>query len=85
MHPTCGSFGILKKLNDDKITVLMTVYNGESYIRTAIDSILNQTYKQFRFLIVDDASTDSTRNIIESYDDKRIDMLFLENLSLIHI
>ncbi len=79
MHPTCGSFGILKKLNDDKITVLMTVYNGESYIRTAIDSILNQTYKQFRFLIVDDASTDSTRNIIESYDDKRIDMLFLEN------
>jgi len=55
-----------------KITVLMSVYNGEKYLHEAIDSILNQTYKNFEFLIMNDASTDSSREIILSYDDPRI-------------
>lgn len=59
-------------------TVLMAVRNGEPFLRTAIDSILSQTYRQFRFLIVDDASTDHTREIVRSYDDRRIEMLCLE-------
>ena len=60
------------------LTVLMAVYNGEQYLRTAVDSILSQTYSDFKFLIVDDASTDSTRDILGSYDDPRVDLLFLE-------
>jgi glycosyltransferase involved in cell wall biosynthesis len=60
------------------LTVLMTVYNGSPYLRTAIDSILEQTYCDFQFLIVDDASTDDTREIIRSYEDSRIQLLCLE-------
>ena len=55
-----------------RITVLMSVYNGERYLREAIESILNQTYKDFEFVIYDDSSTDNTPEIIESYSDSRI-------------
>jgi glycosyltransferase involved in cell wall biosynthesis len=64
-----------------KLTVLMTVYNGEAYLREAIDSILNQTYKDFKFLILDNASTDNSRDIIRSYNDPRIELVALpENI-----
>jgi glycosyltransferase involved in cell wall biosynthesis len=55
-----------------KISVLMAVYNGEKYIREAIDSILSQTMRDFEFIIVNDGSKDRTLEIIESYTDKRI-------------
>ena len=52
--------------------MLMSVYNGEMYLREAIDSILNQTFTDFEFLIVNDGSTDGTAEILQSYDDPRI-------------
>ena len=55
-----------------RITVLMSVYNGERYLKEAIESILNQTYKEFEFVIYDDCSTDHTAEIIKSYSDSRI-------------
>lgn len=55
-----------------KISVIMPAYNAEKYIREAIDSILGQTFTDFEFIIIDDASSDSTVSIIESYDDERI-------------
>ena len=54
------------------VTVLMPVYNGEKYLADAIDSILDQTYKNFEFLIIDDCSTDSSLKIIASFSDDRI-------------
>ena len=54
------------------VTVLMSVYNGEKYLRQAIDSILNQTLRDFEFVIYDDCSNDSTAEIINSYSDTRI-------------
>ncbi len=60
------------------LTVLMAVHNGSRYLKTAMDSILNQTFRDFCFLIVDDASTDDTREIIRSYSDSRIRLLCLE-------
>ena len=45
----------------------MSVYNDEKYLRYAIDSILNQTFSDFEFIICDDCSTDSSLDIIESY------------------
>ncbi len=62
-----------------KISVVMPVYNGEKFLREAIDSILNQTFSDFEFIIINDASTDSTEDIIKSYDDKRI--VYLKNSS----
>lgn len=61
-----------------QLTVLMTVYNGCRYLRTAIDSILKQTYRDFRFLVVDDASTENTRAVVRAYDDDRIELLCLD-------
>lgn len=55
-----------------KVTVLMSVLNGEDYLRPAIDSVLEQTFTDFEFLIIDNASTDGTANIIASYEDDRI-------------
>jgi glycosyltransferase involved in cell wall biosynthesis len=53
----------------------MPVYNCELYVQTAIESILNQSYTDFEFLIIDDASTDTTVTIIKSYHDSRIQLI----------
>ncbi len=55
-----------------RVTVLMPVYNTAAYLPEAIESILNQTFTDFEFLIIDDASTDGSAAIIESYQDPRI-------------
>jgi GT2 family glycosyltransferase len=57
-----------------RITALMTVYNGEAYLKEAIDSILAQTLPEFVFLIVDDGSTDTAPAILEKYagEDARV-------------
>jgi len=56
-----------------KISVLTTVYNGEKFIEETIKSVLNQSFKDFEYIIVDDGSTDNTREIIRKYEikDKR--------------
>ncbi len=59
-------------MTSPQITVLMPVYNGEKYLRSAIESILDQTYTDFEFLIINDGSTDKTEEIILSYQDSRI-------------
>ena len=58
-----------------QVTVLMTVYNGLPYLGEAIDGILAQTSKGFEFLIIDDASTDGSRDLILSYRDPRIRLI----------
>lgn len=58
-----------------KISVLLPVYNSELYIREAVDSILNQTFSDFEFIIIDDASTDKSVEIIQSYSDPRIQLI----------
>ena len=55
-----------------EITVLMPVYNAERFLSQAINSILNQTFTNFEFLIIDDGSTDNSVSIINSYTDNRI-------------
>ena len=61
-----------------KVTVLMSVYNGEKHLREAIDSILNQTFGDFEFLIINDGSTDRTADILQSYQDSRIKIIHNE-------
>lgn len=58
-----------------KITVLLPVYNCEFYIQRAVESILNQTFADFEFLIIDDASTDATVAILKKFDDSRIQLI----------
>jgi len=54
------------------VSVLMCAYNAEIYLKDAIDSILEQTFQDFEFIIINDASNDATESIITSYKDQRI-------------
>jgi glycosyltransferase involved in cell wall biosynthesis len=55
-----------------RMTVLMPVYNAERFLHEAITSILEQSFKPFEFLIIDDGSTDRSAEIVESFQDPRI-------------
>jgi len=52
-----------------RVSVVMSVYNGERFLREAIESILAQRFRDFEFVVVDDGSTDSTPEILSSYGD----------------
>ena len=62
----------LKTASEEKLSVCIPVYNGADTIRQTIQSILAQTFKDFELLIVDNASTDNTVNIVRSFTDDRI-------------
>ena len=73
-------------MKNSKIDILLATYNGEKYLEEQLDSILNQTYENFRLLISDDGSKDNTRKILEKYSkkDNRIILFFQEkNLGVI--
>ena len=59
------------------VSIIMPVYNGEKYVADSINSILNQTYKNIEFIIINDGSNDKTSSIISSYKDNRI--IFIKN------
>lgn len=59
-------------MNNPLISVVMSIYNGERYLREAIKSILNQTWKDFEYIVVDDGSTDSSLAILQSIKDERL-------------
>jgi glycosyltransferase involved in cell wall biosynthesis len=58
--------------NAPLVSVILPVYNAAAYLRDAIDSVLNQTFSDFELIIVNDGSTDSSAEIIRTYNDKRI-------------
>lgn len=74
------------------ISVVMSVYNAEKYLKKAIESILNQTFSDFEFIVINDASTDSSLEIMNSFQDTRIKLInkpnnkgfkgFVENLNM---
>jgi len=57
----------------------MSVHNGSAYLHDAIESILDQTFDDFEFLIIDDASTDNSIEVIKSFRDQRIKIITNEN------
>lgn len=67
------------------VTVLMSVFNGENYIEKAIESILNQSFSDFEFLIINDGSTDRTAQILErlSLVDSRVRVIDQNNQGLV--
>jgi hypothetical protein len=58
-----------------KVSVLMPAYNAERYVRPAVESVLAQSFRDYELLAIDDASTDSTLEILRSYEDSRLRML----------
>jgi glycosyltransferase involved in cell wall biosynthesis len=66
-------------MNTPLITVLMPAYNAEKYISEAIQSVLDQSFRDFELIIVNDGSTDATESIIRSFADTRILLINREN------
>ena len=62
----------------------MPVYNAEKYLREAIESVLKQTYLEFELLLINDRSTDNSKEICQEYSKKDSRIVFLENDSAIH-
>ena len=63
------------KSDKPKISVLMPVYNGDQFLDKSIKSVLNQTFNNFEYIIINDGSTDGSSKIIESYRDSRIKII----------
>lgn len=64
------------------ISVILPVYNGQNFLRETILSVLNQTYRKFELIIVDDGSTDDSRNIVNEFSDPRIVFFSRSNFGL---
>jgi glycosyltransferase involved in cell wall biosynthesis len=64
---------------DKTVSVIIPTYNCGEYIVEAIDSILNQTYKNYEIIVVDDGSTDETKKRLEKYNNKEITYIYQEN------
>lgn len=60
------------------VSIVMVNYNQERYLKAAVDSVLSQTYQNWELIVVDDGSTDRSKEILNCYEDERIHPYFLE-------
>jgi glycosyltransferase involved in cell wall biosynthesis len=70
-------------MNNPKVSVVMSVYNGGEYLKQAIASILEQTFVDFEFIIINDGSTDNSEVVIKGFSDSRIKLVSRNNKGLI--
>lgn len=68
-------------LNNPKISVIIPVYNAEKYLNKCVDSVLNQTYKNFEIILIDDGSEDNSGEICDEYEriDSRVKVFHIDN------
>ena len=66
------------------VSIIMPVYNAEKYLHKAIESILNQTYKDFELILINDSSTDHSKEICRGYIRNNDKIVLLENNSESH-
>ena len=71
------------KLNQPKVSVIMSCFNSEKYVEYAIKSIMKQEYKNWELILIDDCSTDSTLKILKKYKSKKVKILnFKKNIQI---
>ena len=68
--------------NEPPVSVLLPVYNGGSFVQTTIDSILKQSFVNFELIILNDGSTDSTKEILDNLTDRRVKVVHKNNEGL---
>ena len=61
--------------NNPKVSIIIPVYNGEKYVKSAIQSALKQTYKNIEIIVVNDGSTDNTDKVVQQFKNKIIEAL----------
>ncbi len=67
------------QMDDTLVSIILPTYNRADYIRSALDSVFSQTFRNWELVIIDDGSTDDTVAVINEYDDSRIVYLYQEN------
>jgi glycosyltransferase involved in cell wall biosynthesis len=87
LSDSAGSFEVIKPeslISSPVISVVMSVYNVEQYLRGAVDSILNQSFKDFEFVIINDGSNDGSFEVILGYQacDRRVIIINQNNIGL---
>jgi len=65
--------------SNPKLSVVMPAYNHQRFVGEAIESVLDQTFSDWEFIIIDDGSTDATAEIINGYKDQRIHYFYQDN------
>ena len=65
-----------------KVSVVTSVYNGETYLKECVDSILNQTLQDFEYIILNNGSTDRTAEILNKFTDPRLKIVHQHNLGI---
>jgi glycosyltransferase involved in cell wall biosynthesis/Tfp pilus assembly protein PilF/ubiquinone/menaquinone biosynthesis C-methylase UbiE/pyruvate-formate lyase-activating enzyme/dTDP-glucose pyrophosphorylase len=65
----------IKKIHIPKVSIVMSVFNQENFIDKAVKSILEQTFTDFEFIIINDGSTDETQKVLRRFDDPRIRLI----------
>jgi glycosyltransferase involved in cell wall biosynthesis len=69
----------MELINNALVSIVINCYNGEKYLRKSIESVLDQTYQNFELIFWDNQSIDQSKNIIQSYQDKRIKYFYSPN------
>jgi glycosyltransferase involved in cell wall biosynthesis len=69
----------MELINNALVSIVINCYNGEKYLRKSVESVLDQTYQNFELIFWDNQSTDQSKNIIQSYQDKRIKYFYSPN------
>ena len=69
-----------------KFSIILPTYNrADTYLKDAIDSVINQTHKDWELLIIDNHSTDKTDELIQNYNDIRIRLFKINNMGILKI
>ena len=69
----------MKLIDNPLVSIVINCYNGEKYLRQSIESVLDQSYQNFELIFWDNKSIDQSKNIIQSYQDKRIRYFYSKN------
>jgi len=68
----------------NKVSVIMNCYNGEKFLKKAIQSVINQTYVDWELIFWDNKSTDRSRVILNSFDDERIKYIYSNDFKFVY-
>lgn len=67
-------------MNKDKISIIVSCYNTEKYIKKCVESLINQSYKNLEIILIDDGSSDNTLKIIKEYENENKKIKVIENV-----